>query len=246
MHRVNKKSGFSWILSGLLLIAAALLLITYNLWNEATAAASSNIALQQMLAILKNNGVLSEQSADATTASGQAIDSGQTTVPGNTGSPADSSLTDVTASLPDYYLNPEMEMPTTEIDGRDYIGFLDIPSLELSLPIISRWSYPDLKVSPCRYAGSAYLDNLVIAAHNYRTHFGYIKNLRPGDKLTFTDVDGNIFYYEVADIEILKPTDTQKMVSGDYALTLFTCTYGGQSRITVGCDVEDSASLLHK
>lgn len=26
------------------------------------------------------------------------------------------------------------------------------------------------------------------------------------------------------------------MTSGDYPLTLFTCTYGGKSRITVRCD----------
>ena len=69
--------------------------------------------------------------------------------------------------IPDYILNPEMDMPTQEIDGQDYIGTLVIESLGLSLPIISEWSYPRLQIAPCRYAGSAYLDNMVIAAHNY-------------------------------------------------------------------------------
>lgn len=69
--------------------------------------------------------------------------------------------------ISDYILNPEMDMPTQEIDGQDYIGTLVIESLGLSLPIISEWSYPRLRIAPCRYAGSAYLDNMVIAAHNY-------------------------------------------------------------------------------
>lgn len=203
-------SGLPLIAAALLLIAAALLLIAYNLWSETAAAASSNAALQQILEDIPS----------------PAQASGQASIP--------AALPDYV--LPDYCLNPEMDMPTTEINGKDYIGVLEIPALDLSLPIISQWSYPNLKLSPCCYAGSAYLDNLVIAAHNYSTHFGNIKNLRPGDTLSFTDVDGNVFYYEVSDIEILKPTDTREMVAGDYALTLFTCTYGGQSRVTVRCD----------
>ena len=42
------------------------------------------------------------------------------------------------------------------------------------------WSYPKLKVAPCRYRGSAYLDDLIIAAHNYDRHFGRINTLLPG------------------------------------------------------------------
>ena len=79
--------------------------------------------------------------------------------------------------LPDYLVDPRFEMPTVEIDGYDYIGYLDIPSLELSLPVMSEWSYPQLKIAPCRYAGSVYLDDMILAAHNYDRHFGRLKNL---------------------------------------------------------------------
>ena len=47
-------------------------------------------------------------------------------------------------------------MPETELDGEQYIGVLELPTLSLTLPVQSQWSYPALKVSPCRYAGSAY------------------------------------------------------------------------------------------
>ena len=137
--------------------------------------------------------------------------------------------------LPDYILNPDMEMPTEEVEGNDYIGVLEIPSSEISLPVMSEWSYPNLKTSPCRYSGSAYTGNLVIAAHNYRTHFGPIKNLTVGAQITFTDVKGRCFSYEVAVVEVLEPTAIQDMISEEWDLTLFTCTPGGQARVAVRC-----------
>ena len=94
---------------------------------------------------------------------------------------------------PDYQLNPEMEMPTVRIDDREYIGVLSIPALGRELPVISSWDYPGLRVAPCRYTGSAYTDDLVIAAHNYASHFGRLRELSQGDSIRFTDTDGNVF-----------------------------------------------------
>lgn len=93
-----------------------------------------------------------------------------------------------------------------------------------------------MKVSPCRYEGSVYLNNMVICGHNYNTHFGTLKDLEKGDLLTFTDMDGNVFWYQVMVIEILQPTAVEEMVSGDWDLTLFTCTTGGATRVTIRCD----------
>ena len=57
-----------------------------------------------------------------------------------------------------------------------------------------------------------------------------------GDRVTFTDVDGNVFLYSVAEIQILQPGDVEEMLSGGWALTLFTCTLGGRTRVTVRCE----------
>lgn len=140
------------------------------------------------------------------------------------------------AEQPAYILNPEMNMPVLNVDGYDYIGTIEIPALSLKLPVISELSTSSLKVSPSRYKGSAYKDDLIIAAHNYKSHFRNIKNLTEKDEIIFTDMDGNIFRYEVAVIESLRPTDIDIMESGEWDLTLFTCTLGGQYRITVRCD----------
>lgn len=129
-------------------------------------------------------------------------------------------------------------MNTVEMDGENYIETLTIPELALKLPIMADWSYPKLKDAPCRYIGSVWTDDLVICGHNYTRHFGYLKYLEAGNLVTFTDVDGNVFYYEVSEVIILQPTDGDELLShesGDWDLTLFTCTIGGQARVTVRC-----------
>lgn len=140
--------------------------------------------------------------------------------------------------IPDYQLNPEMDMPEVQLPGLEEagcIGILEIPSINLRLPVLSTWSYALLKKAPCRYTGSVYLDNMVIAAHNSKAHFKKLSNLQEGDVITFTDAVGNIFTYSVAGIEILQPEEVDDMTSGQWPLTLFTCTYGGASRVTVRC-----------
>ena len=196
-----KHKGKGLIFTGLLLIAAALFLTGYNLFDQMRAQRSAAQAAAQ----------LTEQLPQI-------------------------SQTDV----PDYLLTPEMEMPVETIDGVDYVGVLRIPALALELPVINQWSYPLLKIAPCRYSGSAYQNNLVLCAHNYASHFGNLKNLHIGDAVTFTDMDGNLFTYQVAELETLPPQATEEMENGDWDLTLFTCTVGGQSRVTVRCTAEQS------
>lgn len=138
--------------------------------------------------------------------------------------------------IPDYILNPDMEMPIQNIDGQNYIGILEIPDCNLELPVISDWSYPRLKIAPCRYDGSAYTDDLIVAAHNYQSHFGDLNVLQEGEEVILTDMDGNVFRYKVIEREILLPADVKEMQAGNWDLTLFTCTFGGSYRVTVRCE----------
>lgn len=127
------------------------------------------------------------------------------------------------------------EMKVKKINGYGYIGYLSIPTLNLDLPVMSEWDYGRLKISPCRYYGSSKTDNLVIAAHNYRFHFGYLGNLKPGDSVVFTDMDSEVLRYKVDSVELLMPTDVDKVKDSGDDLILYTCTYGGAKRITVRC-----------
>ena len=135
------------------------------------------------------------------------------------------------------YLDPSaFEMTEVEIDGYAYIGYLSIPKLKLELPIMADWDYTRLRTAPCRYTGSVRGEDLVIMAHNYASHFGNLSKLSEGDSVIFTDMDGIVTAYEVVAQDILDPYAVEEMTSGDFDLTLFTCTYGGQSRVTVYCD----------
>lgn len=127
-------------------------------------------------------------------------------------------------------------MPSCDIDGNLYVGILQIPKLGLELPVMNDWSETKLQLAPCRYTGSVYTDDMVICAHNYSTHFGRLPELSVGDEILFYGADGQLFSYAVSYFETLGPTDVDYMTDGEYPLTLFTCTWGGRSRITVRCD----------
>lgn len=132
----------------------------------------------------------------------------------------------------------DTEMKVVDINGYGYIGYLAIPELNLNLPVMSDWDYNRLRVAPCRYYGSTKTDNLVICAHNYRSHFGYIGRLNADSTVIFTDMEGVKKTYTVSSIEILQPTDTEMVKDTGDDLILYTCTYGGRTRVVVRCTEE--------
>lgn len=129
----------------------------------------------------------------------------------------------------------DTEMKVVDIEGNDYIGYLDIPELNVTLPVMSECDYSRLRVAPCRYYGSIKTDNLVICAHNYKSHFGYIGELSLDSMVMFTDMEGIKYMYNVTSVEILHPTDTELVKDTGDDLILYTCTYSGRTRIVVRC-----------
>ena len=131
------------------------------------------------------------------------------------------------------------EMATVEVDGYNCIGILSVPVLNLELPVLKDWSYAKLKKAPCHYYGSYYENDFVIAAHNYKSHFGRLTELQAGDLVTFTDAGGTVHYYEVMILETLPKNATKEMITSGFDLSLYTCTLGGGSRVTVRCNVAE-------
>ena len=129
------------------------------------------------------------------------------------------------------------EMPTVQVDAYDCIGILSVPVLELELPVLTDWSYAKLKKAPCHYYGTYYEKDFVIAAHNYRSHFGRLSELQPGDIVIFTDVNGMDRCYEVVLLETLPGNATEEMITAGFDLSLYTCTPGGADRVTVRCNI---------
>lgn len=209
------------IWSGSLLIGAALCILLWGGLDEQRAARSAQTALAELEAVEMPAAPVKEPRHPEASA---ALEDPEP--------PAD-------------FPAPEREMPVTAVDGVDYLGKLEVPALELALPIISQWSNSLLKVAPCRYAGSVYRDDMILAGHNYRAHFSRLKELQVGDAVIFTDVEGNRFYYTVSRFEELPGTAVQEMESGEWDLTLFTCTAGGKARLTVRCVREAAQENTH-
>lgn len=145
-----------------------------------------------------------------------------------------------TVKNPGLILPSEPEKPvmkTALIDGHEYIGYLSIPRLRLEFPVMSEWSDENLKIAPCRYTGTTMEENLVLVAHNYKKHFGPIRRLKPGDQVIFVDMENVVTIYEVAATDAVHPTAVEEVTAGAYDLALVTCTYGGNTRLVVYCDV---------
>lgn len=199
---------------GLLLGAAALLLAIYNLYDDYLAGKNADTALQLVSGMIPESvGSLEEQLQEV------------------------SSLSEV--EYPDYVLNPDMEMTVKMFNGQEYVGVIELPTLSLKLPVISEWSDAKLKLAPCRYKGSAYTNDLIVAGHSYKNHFRYIRKMQIGDPVIYTDMDGNRFVYEVTGTEVIAGTDVAKMEEGEWDFTMFTCTPNGGSRYTVRCTLTE-------
>lgn len=195
-------------------MTAAVLLLVYNLWDGHRARESEEAILAEYL---QENKKASES--------------------------PDASDKEAKQNIPDYLLNPDMDMPEYTLKSLGdvaCIGILEIPALDLELPVISSWSYSSLRLAPCRYSGSAYKGDLVIAAHNYQSHFGGLRTLPEGSEVFFTDAVGNRFSYYVAVTEALTPWSVDDMTSGEWPLTLFTCTLDSQNRVTVRCEYSEA------
>lgn len=206
----QKRKGICLLILGTMLLGAALFLVFYNLNEDKEGQAAADSVLTALKAQLP-------------------------TPP----EPDAAELPDFTEDLFAKYDEEAEAIPEEtliEVDGMLYLGYISIPALGIELPVLNEWSYPNLKISPCRYKGTVYTGDLIVAAHNYRSHFGRIQALNSGDLILFTDGDGVTHRYAVLQTEMLGGRDIEAMSFGsaeDWDLTLFTCTVGGQSRVTV-------------
>lgn len=209
------KAGAVFVGLGVVLMLSALLLFLYNEWNNAVMEEQSQDItnqLQQLIAQNVQQNGLAKDTPDA---------------------PAPSAgETNVTAEA----ATEEPNMTVVLLNGYEYIGILELPTLHLSLPILSDWDEHKLKIAPCRQQGSVAEDDLVIAGHNYRRHFQYLYKLQVGDEIRMTDMNGNTTTYTVSLMRTLDATEVDTVLNSDYDLVLYTCTYSGKERTTVFCN----------
>lgn len=129
--------------------------------------------------------------------------------------------------------NQSDQMPIVKIGDYEYVGYISIPVLDLELPIQINWNYSKMRKSPCVHKGSISTNDLVIAGHAYKKHFGRLKNLNVGDQIIITNMNGDTFEYEVMAKEVIDGTKGKEILYSEYDLTLYTCTYLAKERVTI-------------
>ena len=206
---MRKWIGSLCVILGVACLLGAIGFVLYNQWEAQQAAQISQTLLEDIQGVIEEN----KTNPDA----------------GKSDPEGDNGVQDGNASG---------EMQTVKVKGYDCIGILSIPVLELELPVLTDWSYAKLKKAPCHYYGSYYGADFVIAAHNYKAHFGRLSELQAGDLVVFTDVSGTARYYEVVLLETLPKEATQEMIASGFDLSLYTCTPGGANRVTVRCKLK--------
>lgn len=206
----RKILGTAFVVLGAVLILIALGAIIINLWREEMSGLNADHAMEQLW---------EQMTVDP--------------VPATPDTPDTPALLPENGSTSDA---PEFRpMPEIQVDGISYVGYLSIPALNLELPVISESTEQNLEIAPCRFFGTVYQKDFVIGGHRYRRHFRKLSTLGYGERLSFTDVEGNVYIYEVAECEVLEPDQAEYLCSGDWDLSLFTCTPGGMTRVVLRC-----------
>lgn len=202
---------------GAALILSALVLLLHNRCADARAGREAETLLASVEAAISSQAAAEPE---------ETRPRGQETRPTEENTPTEPTAPET--------LDPEM--PVAMLEGYGYVGYVEIPALGLKLPVMSDWDYTRLEIAPCRQFGSSRTDDLVIAAHNFESHFGRLKEMSLGNTVRFTDMAGIVNTYRAEMIEILSPKDVDAVQNSGYDLVLYTCTRDGQARVAVFCN----------
>lgn len=130
-------------------------------------------------------------------------------------------------------------VPTTAAEG-DPVAHIQIPAIGVDKIVVQGVGVPDLKKGPGHYPGSplpGQKGNAAIAGHRttYGAPFNRIDELKDGDQITITTVQGT-FHYSVRKQLIVKPNQTEILRDfHDNRLTMTSCNpkYSARQRIVV-------------
>lgn len=117
-------------------------------------------------------------------------------------------------------------MPVLEIDGYDFAGLLEIETYGIKLPVYAAWDEHDTARRPAVYVGSAYNGSLIIGGRNTEKQFNFISRLSGGEKISFTDVQGRVYFYTVEAVKHSENINEDILTDSQYMLTLFVRVNG--------------------
>ena len=126
-------------------------------------------------------------------------------------------------------------VPVLSIDKMDFIGILEMPRYESTLPVSSDWGH--LTKYPCRFSGSIYDRTIQIGATSQKGQYDFYREISVGDTVIFTDVEGNQYTYTVTNLQYESHADQTTLNREESALTLFIKNVYAFEYLIVLCDI---------
>ncbi len=130
--------------------------------------------------------------------------------------------------------------------GFKVVGKLEMPTINIRYPILDVITHAnaiEVSVGVLYGPGVNRAGNTVIIGHNYNNglFFGKNKNLKEGDKIYITDMQGNKLEYTIYSKYYTPESDTSyitRQTDGKIEVTLVTCDATGKNRLVVCARVE--------
>ena len=126
-------------------------------------------------------------------------------------------------------------MPALSLDGRDFVGILEMPRFDSSLPVGA--DRGNTFRYPCRFSGSVYDGSLRISATSPPGQYDFVREISVGDSLYFTDMTGNRYGYVVTDIRYTTHAHMEAVDSRDADLLLVIQNVYAFEHIRIYCNV---------
>ena len=126
-------------------------------------------------------------------------------------------------------------MSVLSVDGTDFVGILEFPRYASALPVCADWG--ETAQYPCRFSGSIYDGTMQIGATTQKGQYDFYRELSVGDRVIYTDVEGNRYTFLIIGLRYEKHADQTTLTQKDAALTLFMKNIYSFEYLVVFCDV---------
>lgn len=113
------------------------------------------------------------------------------------------------------------EMPVLQIDGRDFVGLVEIPTFGVTLPIYNAWDAAKTTDYPCRFCGTVYDGSLVIGGADQQGQFDFLDRIELGNVIKVVDMTGGEYEYTVTRVDRSKTAEADILIDDSCDLTLF-------------------------
>ena len=126
-------------------------------------------------------------------------------------------------------------MSVLSVDETDFVGIVELPHYESVLPVCADWG--KTFNYPCRFSGSIYNGTMQIGATTQKGQYDFYRELSVGDRVVFTDVEGNRYTFAITGLRYEEHADQATLQQEDAPLTLFIKNIYSFDYLIVFCDV---------